>query len=87
MGGALFERAAAFGTLGFLLAIAYHRRGARVFVLVAAIVIVLELAQLFVPGRHAQFADAVEKMIGGTMGVAAALFLKWAKRKVWHLPD
>jgi len=85
MGGVLFERAAAFGLMGFLLATAYYRQGTRLFLYVAGMGAALELAQLFAPGRHAQIPDAIEKMVGGALGVAAALFLArvmraWSKR-------
>lgn len=73
--GAPFERAAAFGLLGFLLASAYPRHITRVLVTVVCAVIALELVQLFVPGRHAKLPDAMEKIVGGTIGIAVPLLL------------
>ncbi|MGC4025758.1 MAG: VanZ family protein [Mesorhizobium sp.] len=75
VGMAMFERAMAFGLTGFLFATAYHRYTGRILALVVGAAIALELAQLVVPGRHAEFADAVEKIIGGGIGVLAAYLL------------
>jgi VanZ family protein len=75
VGGVLFERAAAFGLMGFLLAIAYQQYIARLLVFVVGVAVVLELSQLLVPGRHAEIPDAIEKIAGGALGVGAAMLI------------
>jgi len=72
IGGAVhLERFGAFGLLGFLFAVAYPRRLAVVFLLVAAVAIGLELSQLLSPGRHARLSDLAVKVAGAAAGVAA----------------
>jgi VanZ like family len=69
---ARFEHIVAFALFGALFAFAYPRR----FVLVCCVVffsaIILEYLQTFTPDRHGTVIDAVDKLIGGAIGISGA---------------
>lgn len=76
LGPVSLERAAAFGAIGMLFALAFPRR---VLVVLAAVVLaafLLEVAQWISPSRHARVWDFVVKAVGGGIGVIAALALR-----------
>ena len=64
------EHIAAFAPLGFLFCLAYPRRTALVLLLVVGSAALLELMQLATLDRHARAIDAVEKVVGGSIGWA-----------------
>jgi VanZ family protein len=65
------EHLAAFAVLGLLFLLAYPRHTILVCVVVLGSALLLELAQLIIPGRHARVVDAIEKMAGGALGVVS----------------
>jgi VanZ family protein len=76
-----FEHVAAFIVLGALFSVAYPRKTAFVFVLVLGGAVLLELAQTLTPDRHGRILDAVEKMIGGGIGIVIAQAMRiWSPR-------
>ncbi|MBN1342102.1 MAG: hypothetical protein JXQ73_05455 [Phycisphaerae bacterium] len=73
----LVERLVSFCSIGLLLQWTWDRRGSRrstvwACLTVAAVVVSLELAQAFVPGRHARLSDAALGIVMGLVGVAIA---------------
>jgi VanZ family protein len=62
----------AFAVLGSLFYLAYPRHLTRVCVIVFGSAALLELAQFLTPGRHARVSDAVQKMLGGMIGIMFA---------------
>ena len=69
------ERFAAYCLTGFLFCAGYGRPRLVACVL-CAVAVMLELGQLFVPGRDAGIPDALEKMLGAGAGVVAAMILR-----------
>jgi hypothetical protein len=67
----ILERAGAFAVIGFLFSVSYTRT-TLVCLLVLGSAVILELLQLVVPDRDARVIDAVEKLIGGGVGIIAA---------------
>ena len=71
-GGAftVFERFGAYAVLGFLFCSVYPRHLAFVCIMVFGSAVTLELLQNFVPDRDPRLLDAIEKLLGGTAGIA-----------------
>jgi VanZ family protein len=67
----VFEHVGAFAVLGILFSVGYPRRSALVLMVVFGSAVLLELAQIAIPGRDARLVDAAEKLAGGGIGVAA----------------
>ena len=67
----ILERVGAFAVIGFLFSVSYTRT-TFVCLLVLGSAVILELLQLVVPDRDARVIDAVEKLIGGGVGIIAA---------------
>jgi VanZ family protein len=59
----------AFAVVGGLFGLAYPRQTFLACVIVFGSAILLELAQMLTPDRHARLADALEKMTGGAIGL------------------
>jgi hypothetical protein len=79
-----FERLAAFTVLGALFCSAYPRHIVLVCLIVLGSAVLLELAQLLTPDRHGRIQDAVIKMTGGALGIAAGramLYFQQASRR------
>jgi VanZ family protein len=77
------EHLAAFAVLGAAFCIAYPRRMGLVCLIVLGSAVLLELVQLLTPDRHARIHDAIVKMGGGVLGIAASramLFLDRTNR-------
>ena len=66
-----FERFAAFLVLGALFYLAYPRHSVLVCMVVLGSATLLEIAQHLTPDRHGRFQDAIIKMTGGALGIAA----------------
>jgi VanZ family protein len=66
----VLEHVGAFAVIGFLFSVTYTRT-TFVCLLVLASAVILELLQLVVPDRDARVIDAVEKLIGGGVGIIA----------------
>jgi hypothetical protein len=78
---ALFEHVIAFAVLGAAFTLAYPRRVFLVCGLVFGAAVTLEYLQTLTPDRHGTFIDALEKLVGGAIGVLAArAFLHFAKK-------
>ena len=69
------ERIGAFGLLGLLFFIGYPERPRATGLMVSGSAIGLELAQAFLPDRHAGFVDALEKIVGGGAGIVLGVAL------------
>ena len=67
-----FDHYIAYATMGCLFGWAYPRQTFLVCILVLGGAVLLELAQLLTPDRHARVLDATRKIIGGTIGIAFA---------------
>jgi VanZ family protein len=70
------ERFGAYALLGSLFMVAYPRRFKFVCVLVLGSAILLELLQIFAPGRDARVLDALEKLAGGIVGISCAYAIR-----------
>src|SRR5450755_4119453 len=66
-----FEHLAAFAVLGALFSLAYPRQVALVCLIVLGSAVLLELLRLLTPDRHGRVPDAIEKIAGGAVGIAA----------------
>ena len=89
-----FEHVATYGVAAFFLCLAYHRRLSpiRLVLFLTTYGALLELGQLWVPGRHGQLSDVMADFAGASIGVsiASALGAFAAKRMAgarWGLPD
>jgi VanZ family protein len=67
----ILEHVGAFAVIGFLFSVT-HTRTTLVCLLVLGSAVILEFLQLVVPDRDARVIDAVEKLIGGGVGIIAA---------------
>jgi VanZ family protein len=72
-----FDHYLAYAVAGGLFAFAYPRHAPFVCIIVFGSAVLLELAQLLTPDRHARVLDALRKLIGGALGIAFALVLHW----------
>ena len=68
----ILERFGAYAVLGFLFHLAYPRHLTFVCIIVFASAVVLELLQNFVPDRDPRLLDAVEKLLGGAVGLVSS---------------
>ena len=67
-----FDHYFGYAVAGALFAFAYPRQSLFVCIIVFGSAILLELAQLLTPDRHARVVDALRKLIGGVLGIAFA---------------
>ncbi len=67
-----FEHLAAFVALGLSFGLAYPRRTIMVCLIVLGSAVLLEFIQLITPDRHGRVGDAIEKLVGGAVGILAA---------------
>ena len=80
------EHLAAFAVLGVLFRIAYPRHTILAVMIVLGSAALLEGLQLLTADRHVRVSDAVEKMAGGGLGIAAGqviLYLKQLSLRTW----
>jgi VanZ family protein len=75
------EHALAFVLVGLAFGLAYPRR--RLFTAGVAVVLigVLELLQLWMPGRHARLEDFIVDALAACAGIAVAAMLDWLMRR------
>jgi VanZ family protein len=78
------EHALAFVLLGLAFALAYPRSRVWVAGLTVVLTGLLELLQLFVPGRHARLEDFVVDALAALAGFALATILDRIARSHWH---
>jgi len=78
------EHAVAFVLIGLAFALAYPRY--RLWAAGVAVVLIglLEVLQLFVPGRHATFEDFVVDALAALGGFAVAVIIGWLLRSHWR---
>jgi hypothetical protein len=68
----ILERFGAYVVLGFLFHLAYPRHLTFVCIMVFGSAVVLELLQNLAPDRDPRLLDAVEKLLGGTVGLVSS---------------
>lgn len=71
----ILEHVAAFAVLGFLFVVSYPERPRTVCLIVVGSAVALEVAQAFLPDRHARLADVLEKIVGGGAGILLGVAL------------
>jgi VanZ family protein len=76
---ASLEHVAAFAVVGILFCLAYPRHTLLVCLVVVGAAVLLEVSQLLTPDRHGRIADALEKVLGGAIGIMAG-------RALLHFP-
>ncbi|RUX22659.1 hypothetical protein EOA27_02925 [Mesorhizobium sp. M2A.F.Ca.ET.037.01.1.1] len=75
------ERALAYVLLGLALALGFPSRVTQTVLFVCAVAGVLEVLQLFDPGRHARFVDGLLKAAAGVVGIVLGRFvITWVSR-------
>ena len=76
------EHALAFVLVGLAFGLAYTRH--RLFTAGIAVVLigVLELLQLWMPGRHARLEDFIVDALAACVGIVAAAMLDWATQRM-----
>jgi hypothetical protein len=80
------ERFGAFLVLGALFCLAYPRQAMLVCLIVIGSAVLLEFAQLLTADRHGRVHDAIEKMVGGAMGIVASkVILHFERARRWFL--
>ncbi|MEA2818806.1 MAG: hypothetical protein QOJ86_810 [Bradyrhizobium sp.] len=81
------EHALAFVLVGLAFGLAYPRR--RLFTAGIAVVLIgmLELLQLWMPGRHARLEDFVVDALAAYAGIAVAAGLDWVRRRSYRDGD
>ena len=77
-----YDRALAFGLIGFLGTLSAPRRPWLALLLVIGVIVGLELSQYLFPGRHGRLIDGVEKLVGALIGAACAVvILRFTRRR------
>jgi hypothetical protein len=79
-GSANMERFAAFFVTAAAFVFGFPRRGGWIALGVVLVAAILEVGQLFIPGRDAHLRDALVKCVGGLSGVAAATIAQHIRR-------
>lgn len=72
----VLERFGAYAVLGSLFYLAYPRRLTFVCFMVLGTAVLLEILQNLVPDRDGRLLDAIEKLLGGTVGIVLAGILQ-----------
>jgi VanZ family protein len=75
------EHALAFVLVGLAFGLAYPRRRLLTAAIATVLIGVLELLQLWMPGRHARWEDFIVDALAACVGIAAAAVLEWAMRR------
>jgi VanZ family protein len=75
------EHALAFVLVGLAFGLAYPRRRLLTTGLAVVLVGVLELLQLWMPGRHARLEDFVVDALAACAGIAVAAAMDWVRRR------
>jgi VanZ family protein len=79
------EHGLAFVLVGLAFALAYPRQRLLAAGLSVALIGVLELLQLFVPGRHARLEDFLVDALAALAGFAIAAVIGWLLRSHWRV--
>jgi len=75
------ERALVAAIVGFVFALAYPRHIFLIAVLVLGTTAILEPLQVFEPSRHGRVVDALVKLAGGCVGLAAGYLFSRLRRR------
>jgi VanZ family protein len=75
------EHALAFLLVGLAFGLAYPRRRLLTAGIAVVLIGVLELLQLWMPGRHARWEDFVVDALAAWVGIAAAAALDWTMHR------
>ena len=78
------EHVVAFFLVGVAFALAYPRQRRLAAGISVVMIGILELLQLFVPGRHARLEDFVVDALSALAGFALVAIIGWLKRAHWH---
>ena len=76
------EHALAFILVGLAFGLAYTRNRPRVAAIAVVMIAVLELLQLWAPGRHARLEDFMVDALTACVGFVIAAALDWAMQRV-----
>jgi VanZ family protein len=74
------EHIGAFAVLGGIFCLVYPRHIVLVCLIVLGSAALLEVLQLLTPDRHGRLLDAIEKIVGGALGIAAGRAILTFKR-------
>jgi VanZ family protein len=75
------EHAFAFIVVGLLFGLAYTRNRLLTSVIAVFMIGVLEILQIWAPGRHARFEDFAVDALAACVGLAATACLDWALQR------
>jgi VanZ family protein len=78
------EHALAFVLVGLAFAFAYPKQRKLAAGISVVLIGILELLQLFVPGRHARLEDFAVDALSALAGFALAAIVGWLRRAHWH---
>lgn len=73
------EHALAFVLVGLAFGLAYPRHRLLTAIMAVILIGVLELLQLWMPGRHARLEDFIVDALAASAGIAAAAMLDWLR--------
>jgi VanZ family protein len=75
------EHALAFVLVGLAFGLAYPRRRLLTAGIAVVLIGVLELLQLWMPGRHARWEDFIVDALAACAGIAVAAGMDWMRRR------
>jgi hypothetical protein len=75
------EHALAFVLVGLAFGLAYPQRRLLTAGIAVVLIAVLELLQLWMPGRHARLEDFIVDALAACVGIAVAAVLDWLVRR------
>lgn len=78
------EHVLAFVLIGLAFALAYPKQRLLVAGISVVPIGILELLQLFVPGRHARLEDFIVNALAALAGFALVTIVGWLTREYWH---
>jgi hypothetical protein len=76
------EHALAFVLVGLAFGLAYPRRRLLTAGIAVVLIGVLEMLQVWMPGRHARLEDFVVDALAACVGIAVAAMLDWLMRRL-----
>jgi VanZ family protein len=79
------EHALAFVLVGLAFGLAYPKHRLLTAIIAVILIGVLELLQLWMPGRHARLEDFVVDALAACAGIAVASILEWATHRMRRL--
>jgi VanZ family protein len=76
------EHALAFVLVGLAFGLAYRHHRLRTAAIAVILIGVLEMLQLWMPGRHARLEDFVVDALAACVGIAVAAMLDWVMQRM-----